>query len=1356
MIKIRRKHWYAISRRFWGTVFTLVIALAVIVQLGRQAFPLLNDYREEITSYFGEMLSAKMEVAELDASWTGLRPKLSLSNVVLQTKENEQVFSVDNITMELSIIRSVLNMRLSWRQVKFSSMNFALSQAENGKWSIKGMSAFAKAPQTETKSSTPVIDDPYDVFLFGRRIKIEKANISLEYFNGETSQVLIPEISLENDRNFHRIRAGLDVADKKALSLVVEAHGDPRSSDFVANGFFELKDFPSRRVVDALALGDLVIVEESHNVNLKLWFRSDKDQGTTVRGDVSVEGGVSIKGQDFNLPAYVNSQITGKAHKDKGWQLTLKSMEARWNEDVASPITDFTLYGSGRDLKGLRAKELSAKPWVDLALHVGINDEFAEDVLRRLEPRGAVKDVDVQLTNKESGYFNARARVEGGQVNAVMGSPAIKNLHANVSVSLLGGHADVLVKDGFVLDLPKVYHNALEFQEAQGQISWQLDFKKRIAYLSSGLIQVKNPGEEASGYIRMTLPFAKKYGTQDMTLALGLKNTLARNHKKYVPKTIPKHLYDWLDTSIKEGRVANVEFLYHGSIENDPEVDPTIQLYGEVYDGNLVFDPQWPKLEGVSGSLRLNNEKLDVRIDKASLLGNSVYDAAIRLVGDPAEQGRALSIEGSLLSDASAAITLLKSSPIKEFIGSTFDEWQFSGGVTAKVALLIPLESDSSDLSHKIDVSFNQAKVNMPDIGLVLNDIGGVLHYQTEKGIYAEKLNGTVWGRPFEAAISTVDDGAGNGGQDTLIDFSGRASVSDLYKWTNQPALRFASGESTVLGQLKIPSEISGKPFEVNVASPLVGVELNLPKPLGKTKAKPVAFSSRLRFFDDGEEYQFVLDDDFRLSLFSDIEEKISAKVEFNNFDPKEKSDQRIENTGDYRITGRIPHADLEKWDAVKDQYFVYYEQSSIATDEPDETPVVFDVDIDKFFLGTFEIENLKVRGQREIPYWVLNVESELMSGKVKVPEDERPIALDLEYLRFEDDEDEVLQEESKKSTKKEIVSDSVLADIDLARAVDIDFRADEFSLGGVNYGEWDFKLRTIENGIVVHNIMAKLKGMELGGNDGGQNGGAEFTWFQNPEGQFSIFTGEIKADDLADVFEAWGQEKLIKSKSANIKIDAQWPGAPDEVTVKTIEGLVNIDIEKGSFARGAGGDENALLRLLALFNFDTILRRLRLDFSDLASEGFSYDRVYGNLDFNNGKIYLSEPLIVESSSSKVQLVGTVDAIKEKLDAEMVVTLPLASSAAFATAVVVNLPAAVGLYLMSKMFKKQIDKASSLRVEVKGKWEDPKVKVKKIFNVKDSEKRAKEVKEEQVQDSAQAADVGSESEELVPELEEAQ
>ncbi len=1341
MLTLSRKHWHLISRRFWGAVFTLIIAVAVLVQLGRQTFPLLKDYQQDIATYLGEKLHVVIEVEQFDASWKGLRPKLSMGNVVVSSELGQVVFTVDQVTAELSVLRSLLDRRLSWRTLNFDGFDTTLKQSQNGRWNVVGMPEMALRPETNNRRMVP--NDPYDVFLFGRRIKITDAHFSLAYFSGESAAINIPEISLENDRDFHRLSARLDVADERAFSLIVEGNGDPRDDRFSASGYMELNQFPTQKVLGALALSDRVEASDAHNLNVKLWFKGDSDRGITWRGDISAEGEIRLANHNLRLPTILASDIIGHGKIGKRWGVSLSSLQASWDERL-SPMMDVAIAGEGRAFKSVNIDSLDVEPWIDLLLHVGVENDLAERVLTELSPSGVLENVKLTVTDKASGYFLAQAKVVDGRSNAVMGAPAFENIQGHVSATLFGGKVSVAVNDGFTMAFPKIYDTPLYFEEAQGQVAWSINTEERVVQLSSGLIRVKNPEEEGHGYFHLNLPFSKDAGEQEMTLAIGIKNTLAKNHEKYVPNTIPKHLYEWLNTSIKKGRIVDAKFLYHGSIEANAPVPPSVQLYGEVYDGNLVFDPEWPELEGVNGSLTLENDTLDVHIDKASLLGNSVYDAAITLVDDVAGDGRALSIRGSLSSDVDAAMTLLKSSPIKQHIGSTFDAWNFSGGVKAQIELQIPLSQESDGVSHKIDVTFSDAKIDMPDIGLTVNNIQGLLSYQTEKGMTAERLDGVIWGQPFDAAVSTRK--SESDGYATIIDFSGRVGIDQLYAWTKRPELKFADGESTLLGNLIIPGEGAERPLQVNVTSPLTGVSIHLPEPFGKTKQQSRQFDAQIHFADSAEHYRFTMDDMAELRLLNARDKAISARIELEYIDPDVPAYPVMSQTGQFDIVGHVGAFDLEQWNAVKEQYLDYASSASSATQSSEDeviVPAEFDLTIDRFLLGAFEIEDLKVSGGREYPNWVLNIESELMAGRILVPETDNPIAMDLRYLRFKDETSapsgqegsERLEADAEKaiaeaSEAKEVEPSqegaSVLADINLARAVPIDFSAQEFSLGDSNYGSWKFQLRPVDNGVELKNIRATTRGLRVGS----EEQGARFVWLQNHEGQSSQFSGAIYADDLAKVFEAWGQEKLLKSESSKITIDARWLGAPDQVTLRVIEGAVNLDVNKGSFKRGAGSDENGLLRLLALFNFDTILRRLRLDFSDLAAQGYSYDRISGNLDFNDGKIFLTEPLIVDSSSSYVQMVGTIDVVNEEIDTDMVVTLPLASSAALATAMVVNLPAALGLYVMSKVFKKQVDRASSLNVEVRGKWEDPKVKVKKIFDIDAAERRGQELKQE--------------------------
>lgn len=62
--------------------------------------------------------------------------------------------------------------------------------------------------------------------------------------------------------------------------------------------------------------------------------------------------------------------------------------------------------------------------------------------------------------------------------------------------------------------------------------------------------------------------------------------------------------------------------------------------------------------------------------------------------------------------------------------------------------------------------------------------------------------------------------------------------------------------------------------------------------------------------------------------------------------------------------------------------------------------------------------------------------------------------------------------------------------------------------------------------------------------------------------------------------------------------------------------------LRKGQFVELEGGTQ--ALRVFGLLNFNSIGRRLRLDFSDLFGKGYSYDRLTGSLVARDG-VYRTE-----------------------------------------------------------------------------------------------------------------------------------
>ena len=108
-----------LARRFWGTLFALIIAVAVLVQLGREGLPLLNDYSEDISELLGKRLGVDISVGGLSADWAGFIPKITLSDVHVASLAGDEIFDVGQIIAELSLVDSLLDLKLHWRRLSF-------------------------------------------------------------------------------------------------------------------------------------------------------------------------------------------------------------------------------------------------------------------------------------------------------------------------------------------------------------------------------------------------------------------------------------------------------------------------------------------------------------------------------------------------------------------------------------------------------------------------------------------------------------------------------------------------------------------------------------------------------------------------------------------------------------------------------------------------------------------------------------------------------------------------------------------------------------------------------------------------------------------------------------------------------------------------------------------------------------------------------------------------------------------------------------------------------------------------------------------------------------------------------------
>ncbi|RBH38845.1 TIGR02099 family protein, partial [Pseudomonas sp. MWU13-2860] len=148
-----------------------------------------------------------------------------------------------------------------------------------------------------------------------------------------------------------------------------------------------------------------------------------------------------------------------------------------------------------------------------------------------------------------------------------------------------------------------------------------------------------------------------------------------------------------------------------------------------------------------------------------------------------------------------------------------------------------------------------------------------------------------------------------------------------------------------------------------------------------------------------------------------------------------------------------------------------------------------------------------------------------------------------------------------------------------------------------------------------------------------------------------SWYRGRIGGKNLADVLKGWGFAPTVTSEDFHLDVDGRWPGSPAWVGLKRYSGSLDATLRKGQFVEVEGGAQ--ALRVFGLLNFNSIGRRLRLDFSDLFGKGLSYDRVRGVLVASNGVYVTREPITLTGPSSNLELNGTLDMVADQVDAKL-------------------------------------------------------------------------------------------------------
>jgi len=1253
----------------------LVLA-ALYVSLGRQLVPLVADYQYEIESQARKALGVPLSIGRLEGRWRGLAPLLVAHDV--QVGEGTSAVRLDQVRVTPGMLASLLARQPRVANLELEGLQLSLRENDGGKWLLEGFPARSEQAPLDPAQLLRSLQRVANLSLLDSQITLEpqgQAPLSFTYAS----------LSLRNGASRQRLDGRLILPDGQPLAFRLRTRMQPhdwRAAE--AELYLSLPQSDWARWLPKSLTRDWRI--ERLQAGGEFWL-------SWARG--AVQRVVARLHAPELVGAYAKRKVVGvknlalDAYFDRnaeGYQLVFDSLafslgETRWGE-VQLGLQHLTQSAEIEEQWQLTADRFDVAPLVPLIAALAPLPEPVETAVKALQPRGTLRNIQLdyrpQITTADRLQFTANLDRVG--FNAYRGAPAAENVSGSIGGDLGQGELR-LAADNFALHLDHLFPKPWHYRQANARLTWKLD-EQAFTLISPYLRVSGEEGEVAGDFlIRLT----RGPNTEDyMDLRVGIREGDARYTEKYLPTLSPglsPGLANWLKTAIRAGAVDEGYFQYQGALNKGVEdTARSLSLFFKVRAAELAFQPGWPELREARGEVYVEDTGVRVWVPEGRLLNSRIKEASAVVAHVEKGQTPRLLLDSQLESSLVDALKILQEAPLGT--AETFAGWQGEGPLSGRLQLNLPLTKGEAP-AVQVDFATEGARLKLSQPNLELTQLKGAFRYDTARGLSAPDIQAQVFGRAVRA--KAIAEGS-RGRAQSRIEAQGKVALQSLNGWLGVTQPLPLSGELPY----RLNLTLDGADSRLRVDSNLKGLAVELPAPFGKspTQERPTTWRMTLQ----GQQRRFWLDYAglASLTLAAPAGQPAAGRGELL-LGPGRAV---LPSADGLRVRGSLSELHWEAWQAALSPYVV--EQG----DEAKQLLRSADLQVDSFRGFGTTIENLKLELVRAKPGWALDLDSQTLKGRIGLPSAKSaPIAVNLERLQ--------LPAAEPQTAATAVERPDPLAAVDPRQIPALDIRIDQVLQGDQSLGDWSFKARPTSAGVQFSELDLNLKGLQVTGSAG---------WEGTPGASRSWYKGRLQGKNLADVLLAWNFAPTATSESFHLDVGGSWPGSPAWVNLKRFSGTLDASLRKGQFVEVQGSA--SALRVFGLLNFNSIGRRLRLDFSDLLGKGLSYDRVKGVLVGVNGVYQTSKPIVLTGPSSNFELNGTLDIANDKVDAKLQVMLPLTNNLPLA-ALIAGGPAgpAIGgaLFVIDKLLGDKVARFASVHYRVEGAWQAPKISLEKPF-----------------------------------------
>lgn len=1263
-----------VRRRWWtwtvSVAAVLVILAGSVSGLFQLAVMALPEYRDDLSAWVTRVAGRPVQIGGINLVWRGINPRLDLSDITIYDAETgDEALTADRLSLGFGLMR-LLKRDYSPQRVVLSGLDLDVTVDAEGRIGIDG---FARRND----------DHPLDLRKWLREVgrfnsvRIENCTIDLDDQRaGKQAQLRFVLSSLDLDVGSSGFEADalVNLPANYGNTLRVEASVDgPLPEPQMWSGEFTARAdglLPQPWLRGRVAPGTRVAAEDVEG-KLAGKFEDGRVTGFDLRLDsellLATRAGRTVETPSLSMRA--------QASRDgEAWRVDLSRFELDDDEQLHGQLRWQPLAGGGYDL-GIESGLLKFDrllPWLEYAR------ELPPALQRAPHASGEIDDLVLRLHHTAEGNeYSLRAQLKDLALKSEGEAPGFSGVSGELSASDAGGRF-AIERGTPTLTLPRIFDAPLALDELKLPLQWR--HLPEGWQLSAKQFDWKLAGTTGRGRFALLLP-AEEGASPELDLSANLAAADINRVKPYMPRHWSDGLKNWLGKGIETGRVARGKLEINGPLRQFPFTDGggVWNLDLDVAGARLMYSPRWPKAENLSAKLHFHGNGLSIDADSADIGGSHAggIQARIRDFRD-----HLLVIDGSVEGEMAKFYDFVRNSPLQKNLAGLLNHTRASGPARVALHLDIPL-NDADKTAASGTIGLGGVQMFYADMREPVSDIRGDIAFNNG-GVTAQQLSAGFQGLNLAARIEPRAQTHGV----VVADFpyAPDAQGGGVSSYIPELIRNALAGESRWHAELPLGVENT----ELALSSDLRGTSLGMPAPLGKAAdaAAPIRITigggvpdgTRVRV---GYDNRLAADLAMRQPVVADAGKQTvaaapaamvmrSASLQLGGGTPQPVQEG-------IALAGDAAEIDLMAWSAALG--------SAVRGEAGGLRLRNVNVHADRWLLAGRYLRDTRMIYAPLEDGWTLRLGGGGAEGELYwTPGEGGKVSANLARLEMDKLPPPPETAEKPAPARPLNPADWPLFEVSCGKCI----------LDGADFGR--IKLNTLRavGGQKLEYLTAEGGKVELS---------ASGEWLRAREQSSGKLKFDVSSADFTSVLRSLGYAQNLSAKNSRLSGDLDWPAAASGLAWAQAHGHIAVVFDNGTLKAvdpGAG-------RVLGLFNFYALPRRLTLDFRDVVKSGLAFDKINGSFDLADG-VATTNDLEIKSPSLRMEMRGRVGLVAKDYDQRVSVYPDMTSGITLGAALVGGPALAALAFLAQEILDKPIEQATHLSYRVTGSWDNPEVK----------------------------------------------